>query len=371
MLPTTPTGHARKKVLFLLGTLLTINIAVAHIVVAQISTATTDYQVKDEEVLTTEASALPVEEEQEEGGHDDLSSISIYTVQPGDTISGIAAKFGVSQNTILWANEMTSKSVIKPGQAMVILPINGIQYTVAKGDTISGIAAKFDADADEILYFNDLDDPKKIQPGFELIIPDAEPTPKTASASEKKAAASKPTTGTVPAKATTALPTSAFPETDTHDNEEEETTTQEPVEKKAVSSSSGRYGNFIVPAPGSVLTQGYHAVNAVDFGASVGTPILAAAKGTVIVAKSGCSTGGPKNSCNGGFGNFIVISHADGIQTLYAHLSSLSVSVGDSVDQGEKIGAMGNTGRSTGSHLHFETHGIANPFTKDSKYTKY
>ncbi|MCC6198975.1 M23 family metallopeptidase [Candidatus Nomurabacteria bacterium] len=349
MLPTEPSSPAKKKIVALFGALLAINIAVAHIVTAQISSVSQGYEVKDEEVVTPEEPELFVEEEHQEDAHDDLPSISIYTVQAGDTISGIASKFGVSQNTILWANEMTSKSLIKPGQALVILPINGIQYTVQAGDTISGIASKFDADAEEILYFNDLDDPKKIQPGLDLIIPDAEPIPKSAPVTPKKVSTSPVVKQSV----------------------DTSVETKKSTPSSANSSSKGRYGIFIVPVPGSVLTQGYHPVNAVDFGAPIGTPVLAAAEGTVIVAKSGCSTGGPKNNCNGGFGNFVVISHSDGIQTLYAHLSVLSVSVGDSIDQGEKVGAIGNTGRSTGPHLHFETHGISNPFTKDSKYTKY
>lgn len=384
MLPKPSSGAARKKVLFLLGTLLAVNAAVAHIVTAQIASVAKDHQVKDEQVVVEEAAPADDGEAASDEGTD-VPSITLYTVKSGDTVSSIAAKFGVSQNTVLWANDMTAKSVLKVGKALVILPINGIRYVVKSGDTISGIAAKFDADAEEILYFNDLDDPKAIQPGVELIIPDAEPTP---AVSEKKVAAAPkaatPKAATPPAAAKPAakevatapasLPVSAFAAEDTHDHshDEKEEVKEAPKKEEPAPAASGRYGIFIVPAPGSVLTQGYHAVNAVDFGAATGSPILAAAKGTVIVAKSGCAQdGNMRNTCNGGFGNFIVVAHDNGIQTLYAHLSKVSVSVGDSVDQGERIGSMGDSGKSTGTHLHFETHGIKNPFTKDKKYTQY
>lgn len=375
MLPKAPSGAARKRIVFVLGALLAVNAAVAHIVTAQITSVAFENRVKDDQVVVEEASPVEDSDAGEEGT--ETPSITVYTVKAGDTISTIAQKFGVSQNTILWANEMTAKSVIKPGQALVILPINGIQYTVKKGDTISGIAAKFDADAEEILYFNDLDDPKKIQPGVELIIPDAEPVRSEAPKKQAPAPQPKqPTTSIAKTAPAAPAPQSAFSEEDTHDHsldeKQNENEKEDEKQENTPSATSGRYGMFVAPAPGSVLTQGYHAVNAVDFGAKAGSPIVAAAEGTVIVAKGGCPLDGSLRSrCNGGFGNFVVIAHPGGIQTLYAHLSKVSVSVGDSVDQGDAIGGMGDSGRSTGTHLHFETHGIKNPFTKDKKFTKY
>ncbi len=365
MLSNYSTGAARKKVIFILGALLAVNAAVAHIVTGQIADAK-DYQVKDEQVVVEEATSVSSENEPAKE-HADAPAISVYTVKTGDTISSIAQKFGIKQNTLLWANEMTVKSTLKVGQSLVILPINGIQYTVKKNDTISGIAKKFKADEEEILYFNDLENAAAIQPGVELIIPDAEPTPaKTAPAAKPAVKEVKKTTqATVKAP----NPVSAFSEKDTHEHGANET--KEEKEDSKPSTASGSYGIFIAPVIGSVLSQGYHAVNAVDFAAPVGTTVRAAAAGTVIVAKSGCSTGSMKNNCNGGFGNFIVVSHDNGVQTLYAHLSKISVSVGESVNQGETIGLVGNTGRSSGAHLHFETHGLKNPFTKDKKGTRY
>jgi murein DD-endopeptidase MepM/ murein hydrolase activator NlpD len=113
-------------------------------------------------------------------------------------------------------------------------------------------------------------------------------------------------------------------------------------------------GFFAHPAPGAVRTQGVHGYNGVDLGAAIGTPIRAAAAGTVIISKS--------SGWNGGYGQYIVIKHPNGTQTLYAHLSANAVGVGASVAQGQTIGNMGNTGKSTGSHLHFEVRGARNPF---------
>ena len=109
------------------------------------------------------------------------------------------------------------------------------------------------------------------------------------------------------------------------------------------------------PVAGGIITQGLHGWNAVDIGAPKGTPIYAAAAGTVIVAKS-------NGAWNGGYGNYVVISHPNGTETLYAHMSKVETSAGASVGQGETIGLVGMTGMATGNHLHFEVRGAANPF---------
>ena len=83
----------------------------------------------------------------------------------------------------------------------------------------------------------------------------------------------------------------------------------------------------------------------IDIGAPKGTPIKAAAGGTVTVAQYGYS---------GGYGNYVIISHGNGIQTVYGHCNTLNVKVGQKVSQGEQIATVGNTGRSTGNHLHLE-----------------
>jgi LysM repeat protein len=238
------------------------------------------------------------------------SEISVYTVREGDTVSMIAEMFGVTTNTILWANDLPSARAIQPGDSLVILPIPGVQYKIKRGDTIATIARTFSGDPAEILAYNQLQE-NELQAGVTIIIPG----------------------GTVPQPVRATSPT-----------------------RTAAASSGSAAGSagFTHPLPGSLRTQGIHGFNAVDLAAPVGTPIRAAAGGEVIVSKMG--------GWNGGYGNYIVIRHPSGTQTLYAHNSENAVSVGQTVARGEVIGYVGNTGRSTGSHLHFEVRGAKNPF---------
>ena len=242
----------------------------------------------------------------------DSGEIRVYTVREGDSLSQVAEMFDVTTNTIMWANDLTKASAIQPGDTLVILPIAGVRHIVKSGDTIAAIAKKYEGDLEEILSFNQLEAGAGLTVGDTLIIPGgalhAAPARVAANAS--------------------------------------------PVR---VSGATGGEGSgFSHPAPGSVKTQGIHGYNAVDLAGSQGTTIRAAAAGEVIVAKS--------SGWNGGYGNYIVVKHANGAQTLYAHLSSLSVGVGAYVEQSETIGGMGSTGRSTGTHLHFEVRGARNPF---------
>jgi murein DD-endopeptidase MepM/ murein hydrolase activator NlpD len=120
-------------------------------------------------------------------------------------------------------------------------------------------------------------------------------------------------------------------------------------------SASATSGYFENPVPGALLTQGIHGNNGVDLGAPSGTPIHAAAAGTVIVSKA-------DGAWNGGYGSYVVISHSNGTQTLYAHMVKNIASVGETVSQGEVIGYVGETGEATGNHLHFEVRNAKNPF---------
>ncbi|HEX8591206.1 MAG TPA: peptidoglycan DD-metalloendopeptidase family protein [Candidatus Paceibacterota bacterium] len=119
---------------------------------------------------------------------------------------------------------------------------------------------------------------------------------------------------------------------------------------RTLTAVSSYFGN---PCPGCRLSQGIHGNNGVDLSAPAGTPIYAAAAGTVTVAKGG-------GGYNGGYGNYVIVSHANGTQTLYAHMSRIATS-GGKVGKGTLIGYVGNTGRSTGNHLHFEVRGGTNP----------
>jgi len=254
-------------------------------------------------------------------GPDDLADkkngageISVYTVRSGDSLSQIAEMFGVTTNTILWANDLPKATAIRPGDELVILPIVGVRHLVKSGDTINTIAKKYESDAEEILSYNQLASASDLAVGETLIIPGGNmhvATPKKVASSGSGSTASAPASG-------------------------------------------GGGGGFTHPLPGATRTQGIHGYNAVDLAAKMGTPIRAAAAGEVIVSKS--------SGWNGGYGNYIVIKHNNGAQTLYAHNSSNAVGVGAKVGAGETIGYVGTSGRSTGAHLHFEVRGASNPF---------
>ncbi len=248
--------------------------------------------------------------------------ISVYVVRTGDTLSQIAKMFGVSSNTIRWANDISSGKGVSVGQKLVILPVNGIRYTVKKGDTLEKIAQSHKAVKDEIIEFNDLEG-KDIVVGDILLIPNGlMDTP----------AASSPSTSPITSHIAHAVST--------------------PVVITGATQDSSGY--FTYPAPGTRKTQGLHGYNGVDLGGPIGTTVLAAADGEVLISRD--------SGWNGGYGQYIVIKHGNGMQTLYGHLSQTLVSAGQTVTKGQPIGAIGNTGRSTGPHLHFEVRGGRNPF---------
>lgn len=240
--------------------------------------------------------------------------ISLYTVREGDTLSEIASMYDVSAKTILWANDISDPSKIRPGNTLVILPISGVRHVVKKGDTIKSIAAKYSGDVDDILAYNQLASEEDISVGDTIVVPGGAVTVPT------------------PKKTTKTTSTSGG---------------------GIVAKGNGSSG-FTLPLPGAVRTQGLHGYNGVDYGAPAGTPIHAAAAGEVVVSRT--------SGYNGGYGLYVVIKHPNGTQTLYAHMSRVAEGVGDHVEQGEVIGYVGSTGRSTGNHLHFEVRGAKNPF---------
>lgn len=242
---------------------------------------------------------------------DDFSEVDVYVVRKGESVASIAKMFGVSTDTIISVNDL--KGAVKEGQVLLILPSSGIEIEVTKGQTLQGIAKMYKVDAEDILEANDLPSGAKLAIGDKLIIPGGT----LASATKTK------TTSTTSSKT-----------------------------KKSYSSLPAVAG-FIHPLPSGHKTQGIHGHNGVDYGAPIGTPIRAAASGTVLIARTGW---------NGGYGGLVVIAHSNGTQTYYAHMSRLGTTAGAHVDQGETIGYVGNTGKSTGPHLHFEVRNGRNPF---------
>ncbi len=242
------------------------------------------------------------------------TKIIYYTVQNGDTASSIASRFGLTVNTILWANNLTAYSLIRPGDTLTILPYSGILYTVKSGDTVSKLASKYGVDADKISSCNDVATGLKV--GQKIVIPGARKI------IEPKAVAVRSSAN----NSYTGLET-----------------IRNLIQAPAVRVSGSQ---MIWPTVGHTITQYFSwRHNGLDIANRVGTPIYAAGDGIVEIAAYGW---------NGGYGNTIVINHGGGKKTRYGHASKLFVKVGDEVTKGENIAAMGSTGHSTGPHLHFE-----------------
>jgi len=235
-----------------------------------------------------------------------------YAVQDGDTVSTIAASFGITSGTIVWSNQLKNPDYLKPGQELIILPLSGLLHTVKEGETALSLATKYHTDARKIITFNGLPADGEVEAGTELVVPDGRiiaPRP-----------APRPRV----------------------------------FAQRYISNPSPTGGFLIAPTTGRRVRgiTWYH--KGVDIANSCGTSIYAAAAGTITRADG--------IGWNGGFGKVVVIQHANGTKTLYAHFSSIAVSDSQQVGQGEYIGAMGRTGRSSGCHLHIEVHGARNPF---------
>ncbi len=229
-----------------------------------------------------------------------------HEVLSGETLSSIAEKYGVSVDTIKWENAIQSDSGLKTGTKVRILPVSGIAHKVKEGDTIYSVAKKYKAESQAILDFpfNDVGDNLALSIGDTLIVPDGTPV---------EAPKSRPT--------------------------------QYLASRDASLPSVAGGGQFVMPTTGgfSQYYSWYHP--GVDIANRASPQVQASDGGKVIVAGFVDSSG---------YGNRVIIDHGNGYQSLYAHLSANYVSVGQSVSKGQVIGQMGSTGRSTGTHLHFE-----------------
>jgi murein DD-endopeptidase MepM/ murein hydrolase activator NlpD len=227
--------------------------------------------------------------------------VESYTVKEGDTLAKIADTYGVSIDTVKWANDLKGDS-LSIGDTLKIPPVTGIVHKVQEGETVQSIAKKYKTDAQNIVNFpfNDFADLDTfaLNVGQTLIVPD----------------------GVQPAAAPIYIaPPSSFIALGT--------------------------GQFLWPTNG-VITQypiWYHM--AFDIANPSGPGVVAADSGVVSVPPF----------MRYGYGNHIVIDHGNGMSTLYGHLLEIYVKTGDRVSRGQVIGRMGSTGRSTGTHLHFET----------------
>lgn len=258
-----------------------------------------------------------------------------YTIEEGDTIFGIANKFDLEAESILYANYdllNDDPTYLRPGWRLTIPPTDGVYYEWKEGDTLQKVAEKYYVDVDDIIHWpsNHLDITQLSTQGLEYVmIPDGYreikswivPLPYTSGSGATRLIAGP----------------------------------------GGCASTSYAYigsGSFIFPTGNTSLSgfdfSSYHL--AIDLTAWTGDPIYAADYGTVVYA-------GWNDS---GYGNVVVIDHGNGYETLYAHLSQVYVYCGQGVYQGQVIGAAGDTGRSYGSHLHFEVRlngGFVNPWS--------
>ncbi len=253
-----------------------------------------------------------------------------YTVQPGDTIFAIAEKFNLKPATIMWGNRYTlgeDPELIRPGQLLNILPIDGAYHKWSAGEGLNGVAKFYGVKPEDIVNYpgnhltiasvGDFSHPN-IAPGTMLIIPGGHGTYSDANAPQitRSTAASYSYLG--------------------------------PGACKNVSGGFIGTGTFVWPTTMHSIS-GYHfqpEINhyGIDIAGDIGNPVYAIDNGVIVFA-------GPSQW---GYGNEIVVDHGNGWQSLYAHLSAIDVSCGQSVLKGAVIGAVGQTGNATGPHLHFE-----------------
>jgi murein DD-endopeptidase MepM/ murein hydrolase activator NlpD len=264
-----------------------------------------------------------------------------YTVIEGDTIFGIAEKFGLKPETILWANYyvlLDDPHALKPGQVLNILPVNGTYHEWQAGEGLNGISKYYGVTPEDIINYpannldpasiGDLSNPN-IKPGTWLIVPNGK---------REFISWSAPlgVTRENPASARVLGPGACDP----------------------VSGGAIGYGSFVWPSNKHYLSGFDYTPNTnhwgIDLAGNEGEAVYATDAGVVVYAGWN----------NYGYGNMIMVDHGNNFQSLYAHLSAINVGCGQSVGQGEVIGAIGSTGHSSGPHLHFEIRSLssfANP----------
>ena len=240
--------------------------------------------------------------------------IITYSIQKGDTLSTVAQKFGVSVDTIKWQNNIKSDS-LSIGDQLKIPPVTGIVHKVSEGETIYSIAKKYKTEPQKILNFpfNDFADLDTfaLSVGQSLIVPD----------------------GVMPEAVRLIAPSYSFSQL-----------------------AAGGTGQFSWPTNGLVTQYPIWYHMAFDIANPSQPPITAAGEGTVILVEY----------LTYGYGRHAIIDHGNGLSTLYAHMTEIYVKAGDKVGRGQVIGKMGSTGRSTGTHLHFEVRKNGTPVSPAS-----
>lgn len=255
-----------------------------------------------EVVARVEATVPTPDPPQVEGKRQEKASIFVHKVNAGETLWDIALAYGVSVDTISSANDMKNKNYLSIGQELQIPSVNGVLHQVATGESLWEISERYNVSVDEITRVNEITDPSRIQPNTKLVIPGA---------------------------------TQLRPRDVLLVNGQLQKAFDWPVRGRISSTYGPRWGKM-------------H--NGLDIAISTGTPVKAAADGRITFA-----------GWNGGYGILVIIDHGNGIETRYAHNSRLNVKVGQKVTRGETVAYSGNTGVSTGPHVHFEIRYRNNP----------
>lgn len=247
-------------------------------------------------------------------GKQPSQQVITYTVRPNDTPIGIAEQFGIKPETLLGGNAFLSEeaSALQPGDTLTILPIDGVLHDVQDGDTLESLTSLYGISSEDIIAYepNNLEFPYRLYPGTQIMVPGAVREVWFWTAPQ---APSRPSTSDSIGSGITAMVQGT--------------------------------GTFIWPVGYRRITQHFwYGHPAIDVGLPEGSPVVAADTGTVTWAGWNVY----------GYGNLVVVNHGNGYETYYAHLSGVNVYPGQVVNQGQLIGYSGNTGRSSGPHLHIE-----------------
>ncbi|HHT74242.1 MAG TPA: peptidoglycan DD-metalloendopeptidase family protein [Firmicutes bacterium] len=229
-------------------------------------------------------------------------TVLVHTVQSGETLWDIAQAYGITVDSIVSANDLTNPNRLRVGQKLEILTVKGVLHEVSAGESLWEIAQRYKVSIDDIVEVNSIADPSRIQPKTKLIIPGA----------------------------TRVLRSDALVV-----NGQLQKAFDWPVIGRISSSFGPRWGRM-------------H--NGMDIAVNTGTPVKAAADGRVTFA-----------GWNGGYGILVIVDHGNGVETRYAHNSRVNVKVGQQVSRGQVVAYSGNTGNSTGPHVHFEIRYRNNP----------